>query len=248
MSGSNSKQIKLDEAEMQKAFEVIGDVQNEIDRLNEQASEEILQVEQKYNKLRQPNYKKRSDLISKIPSFWISVFLNHPQLSSYLDQNDENILQYLKRVDVEEHDDIKSGYRIKFTFDSNPFFENDVVVKEFTVTESSETACKATPIRWKNEAKNGSSASSSGKKSEGETRKRSHDTENNNNEHGSFMAWFTDTNGEAGNDEFGEVIKDDIFVNPLQYYLAATTNDEEEGSGGENEDEDDLEEKDDEQE
>lgn len=47
------------EAEMQKAFEVIGDVQNEIDRLNEQASEEILQVEQKYNKLRQPNYKKR---------------------------------------------------------------------------------------------------------------------------------------------------------------------------------------------
>ena len=43
-----------------------------------------------------------SDLISKIPSFWISVFLNHPQLSSCLDQNDENTLQYLKRVDVEE--------------------------------------------------------------------------------------------------------------------------------------------------
>ena len=91
---------------MQKAFEVIGDVQNEIDSLNEQASEEILQVEQKYNKLRQPNYKKRSDLISKIPSFWISVFLNHPQLSSCLDQNDENILQYLKRVDVEEVRDV----------------------------------------------------------------------------------------------------------------------------------------------
>jgi len=33
------------------------------------------------------------------------------------------------------------------------------------------------------------------------------------------MAWFTDTTGETGNDEFGEVIKDDIFVNPLQYYL-----------------------------
>ena len=81
MSGPSTKQPKLDgknmcnyiffqmtnndilcliiEVEMQKAFEVIGDVQNEIDRLNEQASEEILQVEQKYNKLRQPNYKKR---------------------------------------------------------------------------------------------------------------------------------------------------------------------------------------------
>ncbi|CAF4440520.1 unnamed protein product, partial [Adineta steineri] len=79
-------------------------------------------------------------------------------------------------------------------------------------------------------------------------RKRSHDTENNNNDHGAFMSWFTDTNGEGSNDEFGEVIKDDIFVNPLQYYLAATTNDEEEGSGGENDEEDDLEEKEDEQE
>jgi hypothetical protein len=76
MAGQNTKHVKLDgkkffcyvffslclnlvEVEMQKAFEVIGDVQNEIDRLNEQASEEILQVEQKYNKLRQPNYKKR---------------------------------------------------------------------------------------------------------------------------------------------------------------------------------------------
>ena len=50
-----------------------------------------------------------SDLISKIPSFWISVFLNHPQLSGCLDQNDENILQHLKRVDVEEvsNDEIK---------------------------------------------------------------------------------------------------------------------------------------------
>ena len=56
---------------MQKAFEVIGDVQNEIDRLNEQASEEILQVEQKYNKLRQPNYKKRSFLFISIAKLFI---------------------------------------------------------------------------------------------------------------------------------------------------------------------------------
>ncbi|CAF2731622.1 unnamed protein product [Rotaria sp. Silwood2] len=250
MSGSNTKQTKLDEVEMQKAFEVIGDVQNEIDRLNEQASEEILQVEQKYNKLRQPNYKKRSDLISKIPSFWVSVFLNHPQLSSYLDQNDENILQYLKRIDVEEHDDIKSGYRLKFTFDKNPHFENDLIVKEYSVTESSETQCKSTPIRWKNESKNSQTASNKkpdGDSSTSTTRKRSYDNDNT-DEHGAFMTWFTDITGETSNDEFGEVIKDDIFVNPLQYYLAATTNDEDEASGGENDEEEDIEEKDDEQE
>ena len=48
-------------------------------RLNEQASEEILKVEQKYNKLRQPFYQKRSALIAKIPNFWVTTFVNHPQ-------------------------------------------------------------------------------------------------------------------------------------------------------------------------
>lgn len=48
-------------------------------RLNEQASEEILKVEQKYNKLRQPFFQKRSELIGKIPNFWVTTFVNHPQ-------------------------------------------------------------------------------------------------------------------------------------------------------------------------
>lgn len=59
--------------EQQEAIEQIDEVQNEIDRLNEQASEEILKVEQKYNKLRQPYFQKRSDLIGKIPNFWVTA-------------------------------------------------------------------------------------------------------------------------------------------------------------------------------
>lgn len=48
---------------------VVG-IQREIDRLNERASEEILHVEQKYNKLRQPHYKIRSSVVTSIPDFW----------------------------------------------------------------------------------------------------------------------------------------------------------------------------------
>ena len=59
--------------EQQEAIEQIDDVQNEIDRLNENASEEILKVEQKYNKLRQPYFQKRSELIAKIPNFWVTA-------------------------------------------------------------------------------------------------------------------------------------------------------------------------------
>lgn len=34
----------------------------------------------------------------------------------------------------------------------------------------------------------------------------------------SFFTWFTD-HSDSGADELGEVIKDDIWPNPLQYYL-----------------------------
>ena len=61
------------DAETQKALEEIDACQNEIDALNEKASEEILKVEQKYNKLRKPYFEKRNELIRKIPNFWVTA-------------------------------------------------------------------------------------------------------------------------------------------------------------------------------
>lgn len=49
------------------------------------------QVEQKYNMLRKPHYKKRSDLIAKIPDFWLNTFMNHPQIAALLDETDEEV-------------------------------------------------------------------------------------------------------------------------------------------------------------
>jgi template-activating factor I len=135
--------------EAQEAIEEIDRVQCEIDKLNEEASEEILKVEQKFNKLRQPHYKNRSELIARIPAFWVTVFLNHPQLSTLLDEDDEEALQYLKKVDVQEFEDIKSGYRINFYFDKNEFFENDVLFKEFHLNDNGEPTCKSSQIKWK---------------------------------------------------------------------------------------------------
>ena len=69
---------KVASEEDQVQLEKVVSIQHEIDQLNEQASEEILHVEQKYNKLRQPHYLKRSDSISSIPDFWhttVSIML-----------------------------------------------------------------------------------------------------------------------------------------------------------------------------
>lgn len=92
----------------------IQNVQEAIDRLNEEASEEILTVEQKFNKLRQPHFEKRCELISKIPNFWLTTLINHPQVSDLLTTQDEAVLQYLRKLEVQEFEDIKSGFRIIF--------------------------------------------------------------------------------------------------------------------------------------
>jgi len=218
--------------DQQDAIERIDEVQNEIDRLNEQASEEILKVEQKYNKMRQPHFQRRTELISKIPNFWVTAFVNHPQVSALLSEEDEEALQYLKKVEVQEFEDIKSGYKINFYFDENPYFENKCITKEFHLNETGEPSSKSTPITWK-AGKDLTKSKTAGQKGD---HKRSHA------EQESFFGWFLDHN-DAGADELGEVIKDDIWPNPLQYYLASEIEeeggegeDEEEGEGGEDED------------
>ncbi|KAH9381738.1 hypothetical protein HPB48_010557 [Haemaphysalis longicornis] len=199
------------DAETQKALEEIDACQNEIDALNEKASEEILKVEQKYNKLRKPFFEKRNDLIKKIPNFWVTAFVNHPQISAILDEEEEESLHFLSKLEVEEFEDIKSGYRIKFYFDDNPYFENDVLIKEFHLGSSGDPASQSTPIKWKEDmdlTKRHKQRQSQMKSS----RKRAHEQPR------TFFNWFTD-HGDASADDIAEVIKDDMWPNPLQYFL-----------------------------
>lgn len=70
-------------------------------RLKEQASE-ILKVEQLHNKLCQPFSQERSELITKIPNFGVTTFVNHPQVSDLLGDKDKEALHYLTSIEVTE--------------------------------------------------------------------------------------------------------------------------------------------------
>ena len=135
--------------ETQKALEDIDGCQNEIDAMNEKASEEILKVEQKYNQLRRPFFDKRNEIIARIPKFWLTAFINHPQISSIIEEDEEDALQYLSKLEVEEFEDIKSGYKIKFHFSANPYFSNDSLCKEFQLGTSGDPTSTSTAIEWK---------------------------------------------------------------------------------------------------
>ncbi|KAG5681364.1 hypothetical protein PVAND_010806 [Polypedilum vanderplanki] len=224
-------------------LEEIDTTQNEIDALNEQASEEILKIEQKYNKLRKPFYDKRAAIIEKVDKFWLTTFINHPRISSILQDQEEDCLHYMTKLHVEDFDDVKTGYRISFHFKENPYFENEVLTKEFhlaaeNMSDNFTQTSTATQIKWKD-----------GKdllkelQSKPTNKKRDAD-------HKSFFDWFLDTH-DPSTDDIAETLKDDIFPNPLQYFLVpdiGVYNDEDdsaaeevEGEGSEQEIEDDEE-------
>ena len=56
--------------------EYIDATQSALEGLNDQASEEILKIESKYNKQREPLYKRRSELFSRIPVILDHAYLN----------------------------------------------------------------------------------------------------------------------------------------------------------------------------
>lgn len=42
-------------------------------QVNEEASDKVLEVEQKYNEIRRPVYLRRNDIIKTIPDFWLTA-------------------------------------------------------------------------------------------------------------------------------------------------------------------------------
>jgi len=213
--------------ETQTALEEIDTCQNDIDALNEKASEEILKVEQKYNKLRKPYFGKRNEIISRIPKFWLTAFINHPQLSTIIEEDEEDALKHMNKLEVEEYEDIKSGFKIIFFFETNPYFENESLVKEYQLDSKGDPTSLSSEIKWKEGFDLTARAAQRAAVAKGAARKRKLETR-------TFFTWYAD-NEDPSNDDVGEIIKDDLWPNPLQSFLVPDLE-----VDGEEEDEEDL--------
>ena len=58
------------------ALEEAAQLQTELDSLSEKCAEEILQVEQRFNKLRKPFVELRSEILKRVPDFWMNAVSN----------------------------------------------------------------------------------------------------------------------------------------------------------------------------
>lgn len=119
----------------------------------------------------------------------------------------------MTKLQVEDFDDVKTGYSISFCFKENPYFDNDVITKEFhlaaenqSTTDFTQTST-STAIKWKE-----------GKDLLKELQSKPQSNKKRDIEHKSFFDWFCD-NSDPVNDDLAELIKDDIWPNPLQYFL-----------------------------
>ncbi|GFP95524.1 nap1-related protein 2 [Phtheirospermum japonicum] len=304
MGADKGKKQKVGEAEEEKngtehidgelvlSIERLQEIQDELEKINEEASEKVLEVEQKYNVVRKPVYDKRNNIIKSIPDFWLTAFMSHPALSELLTEEDQKIFKYLNNLEVEDCKDVKSGYSITFNFKPNPYFEDTKLTKTFAFLEEGTTKITATSIKWKEGMgiPNGSAEEKKGnKRSHVEERtwrvgdhlpSAIHRKQRKFNfgallgvmvpkilfgarqpchrilavEGGKvqlgFFSWFNDSqhNGdiEEIQDEVAEIIKDDLWPNPLTYFNNEADEEEFEMDDDEDKDTDDSEDDDDE--
>lgn len=192
--------------EYSKAVEQLESLQEELDKVNDEASEKVLQVEQHYNKVRRPIYLKRNEVISQVEGFWKAAFLNHPVLSDLITEDDEEALSNLTEVMVDDSDDIKSGFKITFRFKENPYFNDSELQKSVNFAEDGTLHVDGTPPDWKEGmGPSDEGATTSGKRTRGNVY--------------SLFQWFVEsgTLDSGQQDEIAAIIKDEIWPNPLKY-------------------------------
>ncbi|CAH0385132.1 unnamed protein product [Bemisia tabaci] len=197
----SAKRTKVDDDEVHQALQSIEENQKVLEELNKEAAEEMIKIEQIYSKKRQPVFNQRSECIAKVPKFWLKVFNNHHIMRRLMPPDEKECLSYLTNVDVEEFEDIRTGYRFKFTFDENPYFTNRVLIKGFYNDKTRGPTSTATHINWL----------------DGKSLLNNFSNNRKQNYKMTFFKWFSDESNTSAN-HISEALKEDIWPNPILYY------------------------------
>jgi hypothetical protein len=118
----------------------------ELSNINAQDDRAFLQLERKFGRMRRLHMQRRSFTIQNIPGFWVTAFRNHPQLSLRISSQDEDMMRYMINLEVEELKHPTAGCKFKFIFQSNPYFRNEGLVKEYERRSSAPVVSLSTPI------------------------------------------------------------------------------------------------------
>ncbi|GAA6106140.1 testis specific protein Y-linked [Tachysurus ichikawai] len=200
--------------ELRRSVALLAQVQMRLDALEKKGARLHRRLELRLGRQRRPHLEQRAAIAQSIPGFWLTALLNHPHLSAQIDENDEDALSYMINLEIETFKNNKLGYRICFHFRRNPFFQNKVIVKELHLGLGGSPVSFSNPIVWHH----GQSLTRNG-----EPRRNSRGV------YESFFHWFDD-HSSPGMDEIAQILKDDLYKDPLRYYLTPLWEPQENGS------------------
>lgn len=132
--------------------------------VEEEFEKERKALELKYEKLYQPFYHQRAEIVSGakeveavtaaaaepqegdadaeenvtgVPGFWLRAFMNHSVLADLIHERDLPAFEFLTDVHSVSHEQ-DNGFKLTFEFAENPFFSNKSLVKEYDIGDASE--------------------------------------------------------------------------------------------------------------
>ena len=110
----------------------------------EQYLKERAALEAKYNSMNSKLYEERSKIVTGeqdtaseeepagVPQFWLNCMSNNEEISATISEDDVDCLVFLKDISCMDDED-GQAFTLKFSFDANPFFDNDVLTKRYEV-------------------------------------------------------------------------------------------------------------------
>lgn len=150
--------------------------QSQHDEIEAKFFEERTALEVKYEKLYEPLYTKRHDIVNGVvevdtvakeptsdkaaegqdsdakgvPDFWLTAMKTNEVLTDEILERDEAALKYLKDIKWSRIDDPR-GFKLEFVFNTNPFFKNSVLTKTYHMVDDDDPILEkaiGTEIEW----------------------------------------------------------------------------------------------------
>ncbi|RDX81936.1 Nucleosome assembly protein 1;2, partial [Mucuna pruriens] len=172
LSGQNSDVLESLSPNVRKRVEALREVQGKHDELEAEFFKEREALEAKYQKLYQPLYTKRYEIVNGVtevegaanettdeseedkekgvPSFWLNAMKNNDVLAEEILERDEGALKFLKDIKWSRIENPK-GFKLEFFFDTNPYFSNSVLTKTYHMIDEDEPILEkaiGTEIQW----------------------------------------------------------------------------------------------------
>uniref|UniRef100_A0A5B6YZI3 Uncharacterized protein n=1 Tax=Davidia involucrata TaxID=16924 RepID=A0A5B6YZI3_DAVIN len=162
LAGQHSDVLETLTPKVRKRVEFLREIQSQHDELESKFFEERAALEAKYQKLYEPLYSKRYDIVNGVvevegvagevtmnqeeekateekgvPDFWLTAMKTNEVLTEEISERDEEALKYLKDIKWCRIDNPK-GFKLEFFFDRNPFFKNSVLTKTYHMIDDDE--------------------------------------------------------------------------------------------------------------